>query len=186
MKSGPWWKLSPKRRHQAMYGMIYPGVLGSFLMMFADKWFQDAFSLSQPVPWLCGFMFVALFTLDYVYSLGKDIENNYRGSELFWDAIIVVLIYLAGHSIFNAATGVTPAIWGYLFAAKFVSLVWEHSPFAAVPPRGGISDTLPCIGFAVGWIFCGLEIASQTVQIVLFLVVIAIDGALYLANTSDA
>lgn len=93
--------LSPARLHQIMYTMVYPAVLGSFLYTFWDKTAKGRFEWSDPLPWLIGLLFIALLTLDYVYSLAAAIVARYSLVKFVLDLLIVVLLYLTLQALFK-------------------------------------------------------------------------------------
>lgn len=194
--------LSPRRLHQIMYTMIYPAVLGSFLYAYWDRLANRGFCWNDPTAWLGGAFFIAVFTLDYVYSLEQDIQDHYSGPEFLADLVIVALIYLAAQALFGKPVkgleGASPKfIWVYLFAIKFASTVWEivrRSRAAAGSDASKPRRTIPRFEAMEGDAF--FLVASLVLGVVAWqmpdgwsvlplLAFLVADGLVYVQHTSD-
>jgi hypothetical protein len=191
-------RLSPLRLHQIMYTLVNPAVLGAFLYAYWDKVANRAFEWQQPTPWLGGALFIALFTLDFVYSQGKAIQESYSGAEFLVDLVLVALIYVAAQSLFGTTVkGLESVpIWVYLFLVKFLSSLWElwrvrqaertvkaraRRPFPLVHIETDIALAIGAV--ILGAVALSLPPAWQWLPLAAFL---SIDGAIYVANTSEA
>lgn len=194
--------LSPARLHQIMYAMVYPAVLGSFLYTFWDKAAKGKFELNDPLPWLIGLLFIALLTLDYVYSLAAAIVARYSLVKFVLDLLIVVLLYLTLQALFKEKVELVDKVlpWVWLFLIKLLAVAWELADrkqqvagasgstpaqkARAVPLVNVETDTLLLI---LAVVFGGLAIVSPAwLQLVYYAAWMLLDGLLYIANTSDA
>lgn len=193
--------LSPARLHQIMYTMVYPAVLGSFLYTFWDKTAKGRFEWSDPLPWLIGLLFIALLTLDYVYSLAAAIVARYSLVKFVLDLLIVVLLYLTLQALFKEKVEVVDKVlpWVWLFLIKLLAVAWELADRSqqvagasgtraekarAVPLVNIETDTLLLI---LAVLFGALAIVSPAwLQVVYYAAWMLLDGLLYIANTSDA
>jgi hypothetical protein len=193
-------RLSPLRLHQIMYAMIYPAVLGSFIYAYGDKAANSAFALSDPVPWLIGFLFIALLTLDYIYSIGSSVQSNYSMIEFCADLLIVVLLYgtlqailrspMAGLAILSGIS-----IWLYLFAIKLVASLWEvwdrfkhrnlpQTKDEAARIRPLESDIAFCL-IALVCLAASL-VVPKYVDVAFLAAFLVFDGIYYITYTSDS
>jgi hypothetical protein len=193
--------LSALRLHQIMYTMVYPAVLGSFLYSFWDKAATQQFSWNDHLPWVGGLLFIAVLTLDYIYSLANTIMHRYSWPKFVMDFLVVVLIYFAMSALLKPdLKGWDLALlWGYLFAIKLVSWVWELCDYRQqnLPKPGdaakrarplpigknGIETDLGLMfGAFMGGLVCYWQPELRVPLVIIFFV---LDGAYYIDNTSD-
>lgn len=192
--------LSALRLHQIMYGLVYPAVLGSFLYAFWDKAANAAFELARPTPWVGGALFIALFTLDYAYSLARSVQASYSGGEFLADVLIVMLIYLTAQSLFGKEVAwlAGVSVWVYLFAIKLVSSAWELirlNRARRADPGGshGAARPFPVVyietdvALAIAAVVLGAlsSVMRESLQFILLAMFFIVDGLSYIAHTSD-
>jgi hypothetical protein len=174
-----------------MYGLVYPAVLGSLLYLFGEQVAQGTFSLSLPIPWIAGALFIAVFALDYVYSLSRTNQEFYSGFAFSVDALLLVVVYLSAQAIFGTKILSCVSVWFWLLLAKVVSLYQELLLTKAAttrdPPEGRApaqplgqsrSDLMLAFVCGISWaIAAGLPIEWGGLPLVMFL---AIDAYFYL------
>jgi hypothetical protein len=194
--------LSALRLHQIMYTMVYPAVLGSFIYAYWDKVAKNEFIWAEPSPWVCGFLFIALFTLDYTYSIGDSIQKSYSAAEFLFDFIILVLLFITAQEIFGTKIRALESfsVWTYLLAIKAVASAWELTRYRRLKNEtqngGSITFRRPLPLFPLG-----TDIAFLIAALLLWLASLVVpapyhflllagfligDGLLYIANTSDS
>lgn len=183
-------RLSSLRLHQIMYNMFYPAVLGGMIYSLFVQAAETGFHASNPKPWLAFPLFIALFTLDYTYSLARKIVDEYSLSAFGIDLLIVVLMFIVSNSILDKNV-VPVSIWIELATLKFVVSFWEFWRDKKRQASGSLLETkyfvtdfilfLVCISFAVM-----KEFGPLPYEWALLSLVFIVDILIYLPNTSDA
>ncbi len=194
--------LSSLRLHQIMYTMVYPAVLGSFLYSFWDKAATKQFSWDDRLPWVGGLLFIAVLTLDYIYSLATTIVQRYSWPKFVMDFLVVVLIYFAMSALLKPDLKGWDLVllWVYLFAIKLLSWIWELCDYRQqnLPKPGDAAKRarpLPIgkngvetdLALLLAAAFFGVVSYWQPeLRVPLVIIFFVLDGAYYIDNTSDA
>jgi hypothetical protein len=167
-----------------MYNMIYPAILGSILYTVFQLAADRSFQFSNPMPWFAGALFIALFTLDYTYSLARDISTSYSRVAFALDLVVVVLMFVAATAILGK--NLLPiSVWLELVFLKLVVVVWEVVELrrSQRPLKHVLSDfglLLTYILFTVVFHF-----SPSSVEWVFMSIIFIADGLFYIANTSE-
>ena len=165
---------------QLMYGLIYPGVLGTGIVLTAVRAAHEHFKQvvvdpSVLVGIVAGLFFCASFDSAFYWPEDEKTNGHYGRMAFFIDAVEVVLMFACFHflRLFEDPTKTEapylPAAYGLLAADVLLQFLWRGAVGLKMGYRwemrcfaAAVLVTGACLGWRYGWInlaVCGLFLA---------------------------